>query len=72
MKWPSAHRFVAELSPGARRDLLRVFTSSPEVRADGIRQFHERGKAEMAELLMLLEENIAARHALIQELRFSP
>jgi hypothetical protein len=36
-----------------RRDLLRVLTSSSEVRADVIRQFHERG-SEMAELLILL------------------
>ena len=39
----AARTFVAELGPGARRDLLRVLTSSSEVRADVIRQFHERG-----------------------------
>jgi hypothetical protein len=33
-----------------------------------IRQFHELGKDEMAELLMLLEENEAARQAMIEEL----
>ena len=67
--WPAAHRFAAELEPGARRDLLRVLTSSSEVRADVIRQFHERGKEDMAELLIELEENEAARQAVIEELR---
>jgi hypothetical protein len=55
MDWPAAHRFLEELGPGARRDFLRVLTSSSEVRADMIRQFHERG-SEMAEALILLEE----------------
>ena len=34
-----------------------------------IRQFHERGKEMMTELLILLEENDAARQAVIEELR---
>jgi ACT domain-containing protein len=68
--WPAAHRFLAELPPGAPRDLLRVLTSSSEVRADVIRQLHERG-SEMGELLILLEENEAARQAVIEELRGS-
>jgi ACT domain-containing protein len=74
LDWPAAHRFVAELSPspGARRDLLRVLTSSSEVRADVIRQFHERGKDVMAEVLVLLEENDAARQAVIEELSARP
>jgi hypothetical protein len=58
-----------EIGPGARRDLLRVLTSSSEVRADVIRQFHERGKDDMAEVLIALEENDAARQAVIEELR---
>ena len=69
MEWPAAHQFLEELGPGARRDLLRVLTSSSEVRADVIRQFHERGKAVMAEVLIALEENDAARQAVIEELR---
>jgi ACT domain-containing protein len=58
-----------EIGPGARRDLLRVLTSSSEVRADVIRQFHQRGKDVMAEVLIALEENDAARQAVIEELR---
>ena len=62
--WPAAHRFVAELEPRARRDLLRVLTSSGEVRADVIRQFHERGEDVMTEVLIALEgKNDAARRA---------
>ena len=34
-----------------------------------IRQFHERGKDVMTELLIALEENEAARQAVIEELR---
>ena len=34
-----------------------------------IRQFYERGKEDMAELLIELEENEAARQALVEELR---
>jgi hypothetical protein len=64
----AARTFVAELSPGARGDLLRVLTSSSEVRADVIRQFTERGSEEMVELLILLEEREAARQAMIEEL----
>ena len=71
MEWPAAHRFLEELGPGARRDLLRVLTSSSEVRADVIRQFHERRKDVMTELLILPEENDAARQAVIEELRGS-
>ena len=34
-----------------------------------IRQFHERRSEEMTELLILLEENDAARQAVIEELQ---
>jgi hypothetical protein len=70
MEWPAARRLVAELGPAASRDLLRVLNSSSEVRADVIRQFHERG-SEMAELLIFLEEWEWARQAMIEELRDS-
>jgi hypothetical protein len=66
---PEAARFVAELEPAARRDLLRVLTSTSEVRADVIRQFHDRGNEDMTELLILLEEWEWARQAMIDELR---
>jgi transcriptional regulator with XRE-family HTH domain len=68
--WPAADRFIAELGPAARHDLLRVLTSSSEVGADVIRQFHERG-SEMAELLIFLEEWEWARQAMIDELQGS-
>jgi hypothetical protein len=45
--------------------------ASSEVRADVIRQFHERGNEHMAELLIEFEENEAARQAVIKELRGS-
>ena len=68
MEWPAARRFLDEIGPGARADLLRVFTSSSEVRADVIRQFHELGKDVMSEVLIALEENDAARQEVIEEL----
>ena len=40
-----------------------------KLRADVIRQFHERGKDVMTEVLIALEENDAARQAIIEELR---
>jgi hypothetical protein len=57
------------LTAGARRDLLRVLTSPDHVRADVIRQFHERGNDDIVELLVLLEEKEWARQAAIEELR---
>jgi hypothetical protein len=45
----------AELPFPARRDLLRVLTSDSRVRADVIRQFHERGDEGMVEVLAELE-----------------
>jgi hypothetical protein len=50
-----AARLADALGPAARRDLLRVLTSSSEVRADVIRQLHERPDGqEMADLLIFL------------------
>ena len=55
--------------PAARRDLLRVLTSPNEVRADVIRQLHERPDGqEMADLLIFLEEWEWARQGMIEEL----
>jgi hypothetical protein len=51
------------MTPGARRDLLRVLTSTPNVRADVIRQFHERGADDMVELLMLARLKLGDRGA---------
>ena len=50
-------------------DLLRVLTSPSEVRADVIRQLHERPDGqEMADLLIFLEEWEWARQDMIEEL----
>ena len=69
MFWEDAARLADTLGPAARRDLLRVLTSSSEVRADIIRQLHERPDAqEMADLLILLEEWEWARQGMIEEL----
>jgi ACT domain-containing protein len=57
------------LSPGARADLLRVLTSPSNVRADVIRQFHERGKDEMVEVLVQLEADPQLRAEVVIRLR---
>lgn len=63
-------RHLEALPPGARANLLRVLTSPPRVRADVIRQFHERpGGQDMAELLMLCEEDEFKRAAVVEALR---
>lgn len=58
-----------ELPPGARRDLLRVLTSDDRVRADVIRQFHERGDDGMVEVLAELEADELLRWQVVDELR---
>jgi hypothetical protein len=64
-----AARLADALGPAARRDLLRVLTSPSEVRADFIRQLHERDDAqEMADLLIFLEQWEWARQRMIEEL----
>jgi hypothetical protein len=57
------------LSPGARADLLRVLTSRSNVRADVIRQFHERGDASMVEVLSDLEADDLLRLQVIHALQ---
>jgi hypothetical protein len=67
--WEDAARLADALGPAARRDLLRVLTSPSEVRADIIRQLHERPEGkEMADLLIFLEEWAWAREGMIEEL----
>lgn len=69
MFWEDAARLAGGLGPPTRRDLLRVLTSSSEVRADVIRQLHERPDGqEMAELLIFLEEWEWARQGMIEDL----
>lgn len=53
---------------GARRDLLRVLTSSSNVGADAIRQFRERGDEGMVEILVELEAEELVRLPVIEAL----
>jgi len=59
---------LRRLPPGARRDLLRVLLSPSNVRADVIRQFHERGDDGMVETLAQLEADELLRLQVIDEL----
>jgi len=59
-------RRLRRLSAGARRDLLRVLKSPSNVRADVIRQFHERGDDWMVETLTELEADELLRLQAIQ------
>jgi hypothetical protein len=60
---------LSGLPRGARSDLLRVLTSPLNVRADVIRQFHERGDDGMVEVLTELEADELLRWQVIDELR---
>jgi hypothetical protein len=63
-------RKLRALPVGARRDLLRVLTSDPEVRADLIRQFYAReGTRNLAEVLIDLESDELLRDTVIALLR---
>lgn len=62
-------RKLARLPAGARADLLRVLTAPSDVRADVVRQFHERGHEDMTELLTILEAGEWKRQAVIAALR---
>jgi hypothetical protein len=63
---------LAKLSIGARRDLLRVLTSPAHVRADLIRQMHNRPTArQLAEVLMDLEADDLMRFQVIAVLEQS-
>jgi hypothetical protein len=67
--WEDTAGLAEALGPAARRDLLRVLTSPSDVRADMIRQLHERPDGqEMADLLIFLEEWEWARQGMIEEL----
>jgi hypothetical protein len=62
-------RSLRNLSPDARRDLLRVLTSPSNVRADLIRQFHVRGVIWMVAPLTDLEADDPKRLQVIEVLR---
>jgi HEAT repeat protein len=59
------------LPDGAKRDLLRVLTSPSNVRADVIRQFHERGDESMVEVLTELEADELLRAQVIAVLEIT-
>ncbi len=60
---------LGRLPAGARADLLRVLTSPSNVRADVIRQFHERGDQGMVEVLVELEADELLRFQVIAQLK---
>jgi hypothetical protein len=63
---------VWTLSEGGRRDLLRVLTSPSDVRADVIRQFHERPEGRsLADVLMDVESDELLRIQVVDALRRS-
>jgi len=61
--------YFVHLSAGARQDLLRVLTFPSLVRADVIRQFHERGEDGMVDVLSDLEADELIRLQTIEALR---
>ena len=62
---------LAKLTKSVRRDLLRVLTAESDVRADIVRQFHERGDDDLVEVLTDLEENDVLRTQVVDVLRES-
>ena len=60
---------LGRLPARARRDLLRVLMSPSDVRADVIRQLHERGNTRMVEILTELESDELLREQVVLKLR---
>jgi hypothetical protein len=60
---------LAGLPSGAQSDLLGVLMSPSHVRADLIRQFHERGDDRMVEVLSDMEAHELIRLQVVEELR---
>lgn len=60
---------IRSLSPEVRAELLCVLTSPSNVRSDVIRQFHERGKENMVEVLVELEADELLRFQVVELLR---
>ncbi len=62
MEWHAAETFLAALDADARRALLGILTSPPEVRATAIGRLHARDDgADLTELLIELEDKEWAR-----------
>ena len=62
-------RIVRRIPPSVRADLLRVLTAPSHVRADVVRQFHERGDDGMVEVLADLEGDELLRAQVVLLLR---
>lgn len=62
-------RRLRRLPAGARAELVRVLASSSDVRADVIRQFHERGHDAMVDVLTDLEADELLRLQVIEVLK---
>lgn len=69
MKHSDVVGHLGRIPPGARDDLLRVLTSPSNVRADVVRQFHERGDEGMVEVLTDLEADEMTRLHVVELLR---
>jgi hypothetical protein len=62
---------LAKLTKSVRRDLLRVLRAESDVRADVVRQFHERGDDDVVEVLTELEADDVLRTQVVDVLRES-
>ncbi len=62
---------LSKLTKSVRRDLLRVLTAESDVRADVVRQFHERGDDDLVDVLTDLEEDDVLRAQVADVLRQS-
>lgn len=62
---------LAKLTKSVRRDLLRVLTAESDVRADVVRQFHERGDDDLVDLLTEVEADDVLRVQVVEVLQGS-
>jgi hypothetical protein len=62
---------LTKLTKSVRRELLRVLTAESDVRADIVRQFHERGDDDLVEVLAELEADDVLRTQVVDVLRES-
>lgn len=62
---------LTKLTKSVRHELLRVLTAESDVRADIVRQFHERGDDELVEVLAQLEADDVLRAEVVDVLRGS-
>ena len=62
---------LTKLTKSVRRELLRVLTAESDLRADIVRQFHERGDDDLVEVLAELEADDVLRTQVVDVLRGS-